>query len=266
MKKVYIFSIFVIIAVFISWQPAFAQIASTWLEKGDLLEEKGLHSEAAKAYTNAVEHDSDSAEAYLKRGIAFFSDKKSNCTEALSDFTMAIKLAPDNAEAYYRRGVVNYYMINNEQGRADMETAASLGHEGAREWLGLNRETIVMVKETPPKVKPAVYFDHDKFDIKPLYYKLLEEVGTALAGGSSQVSIVLSGHADSTGTEQYNDALSLERANAVKKYLVKHFNITSGRIAVTGYGEGDPTAANDTPEGRALNRRVEISGLEITGD
>lgn len=222
MKKIYVCLVF-IIAVFVSWQPVSAQTAATWIEKGNTLEERGIHTEAVKAYTKAIEHDPGCADAYLKRGTALFSDRKSNCTESLTDLTEAIKLAPENADAYYQRGIVNHYMINNEQARADMKTAAALGHKGAQEWLGLKTET-EQAEGTPLSVKPAVYFDHDKFNIKPSSHKLLKELGTALTEGSSRISIMLSGHADSTGTEKYNDTLSLKRANAVKEYLVKNFS------------------------------------------
>ncbi|MBW2630696.1 MAG: OmpA family protein [Deltaproteobacteria bacterium] len=264
MKKICI-CLVVVIAAFVSWQPVFAQTATMWIERGDTLEERGIHIEAVKAYTKAIEYDPGCAVAYLKRGTALFSERKSNCTESHADLTAAIKLAPENADAYYQRGIVNYYMINNEQGRSDMETAAALGHKGAMKWLASKTET-KQAEVTPLSVKPIVYFDHDKSDIKPFYHKLLEEIGTALTERSSRVSIMLSGHADSTGTKKYNNALSLERATAVKEYLVKNFNISSGRIAVTAYGEGMPVTSNSTLKGRALNRRVEITGIETTND
>jgi len=256
MKKIYVCLVF-IIAVCLSWQPVSAQTAATWIEKGNTLEERGIHTEAVKAYTKAIEHDPGCADAYLKRGTVLFSDRKSNCTESLTDLTEAIKLAPENADAYYQRGIVNNYMINNEQARADMKTAAALGHKGAQEWLGLKTET-EQAEGTPLSVKPAVYFDHDKFNIKPSSHKLLKELGTALPEGSSRIAIMLSGHADSTGTEKYNDTLSLKRATAVKEYLVKNFNLSPEKISVKAYGEGMPIGLNDTKEGRALNRRVDI--------
>ncbi len=256
MKKIYICLVF-IIAVFISWQPAFAQTAAIWIERGNILEERGTYTEAVNAYTKAIEYDPGCADAYLKRGTALFSEKKTNCAESLDDLTTAIKLAPKNADAYYQRGIINYYMINNEQARKDMETAAALGHKGAREWLASKTKT-KQTEGTPLNAKPAVYFDHDKSNIKPSYHKLLEEIGTALTEKSSQVSIVLSGHADSTGTEKHNDALSLKRANAVKEYLIKNFKISPKRITVKAYGESMPVTSNTTEKERALNRRVEI--------
>ena len=260
MKKISVCLVF-IIAVFISWEPAFAQTAATWIEKGNILEERETYTEAVKAYTKAIEYDPGCADAYLKRGTALFSEKKTNCTESLADLTKAIKLAPRNADAYYQRGIVNYYMINNEQGRKDMEAGAALGHKEAREWLASKTETETAGldnQQISPEIKPTVYFDHDKSNIKPSYHKLLQEIGTTLTERPSGVSILLSGHADSTGTDEYNQALSLKRANAVKRYLVKNFNISPEKIAVKAYGESMPVTSNSTLKGRALNRRVEI--------
>ena len=266
MKKIYFA---VIVAVFMLWQPACAQVAATWIEKGGILEKEEQYTEAVKAYTKAIERDPGCADAYLKRGLALFSERKTNCMESLTDLTAAIKFAPENAEAHYQRGIVNYYMINNEQGRKDMEAAAALGHKGAQKWLASKTET-KQVKATPLSVKSVVYFDHDRSDIKPFYHKLLEDVSIVLTRKHPRASIMLSGHADSTGTKEYNNTLSLKRSIAVKEYLVKNSNISPERITVRAYGESMPIASNDTREERAMNRRVEITGIEtannISGD
>jgi len=65
------------------------------------------------------------------------------------------------------------------------------------------------------------------------------------------------GHADSTGTDAYNQTLSEKRAAAVMKYLVDH-GIDKARLTAIGFGESRPVASNDTAEGQKLNRRVEI--------
>ena len=69
--------------------------------------------------------------------------------------------------------------------------------------------------------------------------------------------IIVEGHTDSRGSAAYNKRLSLKRAEAVKRYLVSQ-GIEADRIEVIGYGEEKPVADNSTPEGRQLNRRVEI--------
>jgi outer membrane protein OmpA-like peptidoglycan-associated protein len=65
------------------------------------------------------------------------------------------------------------------------------------------------------------------------------------------------GHTDSTGSDAVNDPLSLRRAESVRNYLSDR-GVGAGRIEVAGRGSREPVASNDTAEGRAKNRRVEI--------
>lgn len=71
--------------------------------------------------------------------------------------------------------------------------------------------------------------------------------------------IVVSGHTDNTGNPELNQTLSLKRAEAVRDWMRDTGDVPESCFAVQGYGAGRPAATNDTPEGRALNRRVEIS-------
>lgn len=71
--------------------------------------------------------------------------------------------------------------------------------------------------------------------------------------------IVVSGHTDNTGNPTLNQTLSLQRASAVRDWMRDTGDVPEICFAVQGYGESRPVATNDTPEGRALNRRVEIS-------
>ncbi|GAA5217669.1 hypothetical protein GCM10025776_23240 [Corallincola platygyrae] len=70
-------------------------------------------------------------------------------------------------------------------------------------------------------------------------------------------SVTVIGHTDSTGDENYNQDLSLRRANAVGDYLLS-IGVPEGRLRTLGRGEYDPIVSNDTPDGRAQNRRVEV--------
>ena len=72
-----------------------------------------------------------------------------------------------------------------------------------------------------------------------------------------KTAILIQGHTDSTGSEEYNEALSLRRAQAVENHLLMR-EVGPTRMEAVGYGEGYPVADNATPEGRALNRRVSI--------
>ena len=71
------------------------------------------------------------------------------------------------------------------------------------------------------------------------------------------VAVLVVGHTDAVGSEQYNQKLSVDRAEAVYRYLVNR-GINPSRLGVTGRGESSPVATNDTDTGRARNRRVEL--------
>jgi OOP family OmpA-OmpF porin len=71
------------------------------------------------------------------------------------------------------------------------------------------------------------------------------------------VSVLVEGHTDSTGSDAYNQALSQRRADSVRSYLVRK-GVPAERLTARGFGESNPVASNDTAEGRAMNRRVEL--------
>jgi len=103
----------------------------------------------------------------------------------------------------------------------------------------------------------GILFDVDKANLKEQYKSELAELSTILSK-YEDTNILLAGHTDSTGSEEYNLELSRERAQAVKDYLVAE-NVNAVRFSVQGYGESQPVASNDSVEGRAANRRVEVA-------
>lgn len=70
--------------------------------------------------------------------------------------------------------------------------------------------------------------------------------------------IVVEGHTDANGSDSQNLILSQDRADAVKQYLVNNFNVNPEKISSIGYGEARPVATNETAEGRARNRRIDL--------
>ncbi len=114
------------------------------------------------------------------------------------------------------------------------------------------------MKYEPSKVFTLnnVYFDVDKATIKPESYKQLDEL-VELMKLKKGMEIEIAGHTDNTGSKEHNLKLSQLRAEAVKNYLVKK-GISAKRIVAKGYGDTEPIATNDTPEGRAKNRRIEV--------
>ncbi len=102
-----------------------------------------------------------------------------------------------------------------------------------------------------------VLFDFDKSVVKPEAYPMLNEV-VEIIRENPGLHAILEGHTDSVGTNAYNQKLSERRADAVMQYVLQR-GIPADRLSSTGYGETKPRATNDTEEGRALNRRVEIT-------
>ncbi len=99
-------------------------------------------------------------------------------------------------------------------------------------------------------------FESDQSTIPAGAKPLLDDIATTLKN-FPEWHLRIVGHTDATGDPQPNEALSLERANAIKAALVE-LGIDAERLATAGAGENRPVAANNTPEGRALNRRVEL--------
>jgi OOP family OmpA-OmpF porin len=120
-------------------------------------------------------------------------------------------------------------------------------------------------KPAPEKPKPVaekvtfaadVLFDFDKSVIKPEGKSKLDDISNKVRGINLEVVIAI-GHADSIGSDAYNQRLSVRRAESVKAYLVSK-GIESNRVYTEGKGEKQPVADNKTRDGRAKNRRVEI--------
>ena len=146
----------------------------------------------------------------------------------------------------------NLWSKRMEEKRAAMERAT--------------KDTGIEVARTPnnePKVNvPSdISFDVGRADIKPDLRPVLDQFAQGL-DPTMRVRVV--GHTDSTGSDAINDPLSRQRALAVKQYLEDR-GIACSRIDAVGRGEHEPIADNNTAEGRARNRRVEIFLREPEG-
>lgn len=102
----------------------------------------------------------------------------------------------------------------------------------------------------------SVLFSTGKSQLLPIAKEKLNDVAKALSDQGYK-SILVEGHTDSQGSESDNESLSLKRAEAVADHLISQ-GIERAKVQAKGLGESRPVAPNDTPEGRANNRRVEI--------
>ena len=113
-------------------------------------------------------------------------------------------------------------------------------------------------------VRLNVEFEYNKDTVLAIYGDQLDAIAAAMKA-HDDIDLVLEGHTDSRGADQYNMSLSDRRAVAVKAKLVEDYGIPAARISAVGYGETRPIADNDSEEGRARNRRVvgEMSFSEV---
>ncbi|MGB5555645.1 MAG: OmpA family protein [Flavobacteriaceae bacterium] len=103
----------------------------------------------------------------------------------------------------------------------------------------------------------GVYFDTNKSNVKGAAITTLDKMANILKE-YPQTNILVVGHTDSAGPDDYNLQLSQQRAESVTNYLVSH-GIDKGRLTTEWYGETQPVADNATAEGKAKNRRVEMA-------
>ena len=101
-----------------------------------------------------------------------------------------------------------------------------------------------------------ILFDFDRATLKEESLKQLSYVVTLLRQ-NPDLNVEIQGHTDSQGSDEYNLDLSQQRAETVQAFALL-FGVEPGRLAAKGYGESVPVATNDTEEGRAKNRRVEL--------
>ncbi len=116
--------------------------------------------------------------------------------------------------------------------------------------LGLTR---ILVFEYAEKVS----FDTAKADLKPEAFEVLDKQGEILNKYFPAAAVYVCGYTDATGSDELNDKLSLDRAEAVAGYLAAR-GVDRTRLKTRGFGKEFEIAPNDTPEGRAENRRTEV--------
>jgi outer membrane protein OmpA-like peptidoglycan-associated protein len=103
----------------------------------------------------------------------------------------------------------------------------------------------------------GLLFDVDKWDLRDTSRENITKLANIL-NKYPDTNVLVEGHTDSTGPDDHNLTLSKQRAESVTSFMAQ-LNVSSRRFSMTGYGEAQPIATNETPEGRQQNRRVDVA-------
>jgi outer membrane protein OmpA-like peptidoglycan-associated protein len=114
------------------------------------------------------------------------------------------------------------------------------------------------LRVTKKAIVYGIYFDFDKDTIRPESDGVLKEIAKTMTDNPDWI-LKAEGHTDNIGTDAHNLDLSKRRAASVKQALVDRYHISADRLNTDGFGASRPVESNDTLEGRARNRRVELS-------
>lgn len=146
-------------------------------------------------------------------------------------------------------GSVGYYMDKQED---------KLRQQLQGSGVSVSREGDNIILNMPSNIT----FDTDSYNLKGQFMNTLDSVVLVLNEYKSTM-ITVTGHTDSTGSKEYNQNLSVQRALSVANYLASK-GVAQQRLAASGYGEAFPIASNETETGRAQNRRVELQLEPVT--
>ncbi len=109
---------------------------------------------------------------------------------------------------------------------------------------------------------PEFTFAFDQWSLSPKGREILSQIAEQLRQEGKWLVLRVDGHTDDVGSSRYNERLSLKRATSAATHLVLHAGIDPNRVFVKGFGESQPIVTNDSEEGRATNRRLELLILE----
>ena len=138
--------------------------------------------------------------------------------------------------------------VGNYMDRQEAELRRELASTGVR--VQRNGDTIRLI------MPGNITFATAQSDVRPEFYPTLNSVSKVI-DKYSNTRVLVEGHTDNVGADQYNLGLSIDRAESVGNYLAAQ-GVAVSRIDALGYGETTPIASNSTDDGRQQNRRVEI--------
>jgi outer membrane protein OmpA-like peptidoglycan-associated protein len=231
-----------------------------------------------QALAKAEQSFKESPDSYRTKDLAYVAERKIQMAEATASITVQndnektansdYRTAQGNALAQSKHDLNQTNKALDASQQSGKMTAAQLA-EAQKEKAAADQRAadamaalanLAAVKDEPRgmviTLSGSVLFASGKSDLLPAARSRLDQVAEVLLTDRDR-HLTIEGHTDSQGSEGYNMTLSQRRADAVRNYLIQR-DYQSDRIKATGVGEGQPIADNDSAEGRANNRRVEI--------
>jgi outer membrane protein OmpA-like peptidoglycan-associated protein len=152
---------------------------------------------------------------------------------------------------------------NDKDGVVDLEDMCPLdpGPKDGNPKGCPKKPSIVVVTTSQIKITQQIHFEFNKATIKADSFPILNAVAQVLKE-NPDITLEIGGHTDNIGGDGYNDKLSQERAESVRKYLIDKGGISGSRLTAKGYGQRKPIDTNANEAGRAKNRRVEFMRTE----
>lgn len=205
----------------------------------------------------------DDPDSYLTRDLSYVADRKSKLAGALA-VTFAENLATEKAKKDYE--VTQTEIIKNTSKKLSIEQQARIDAEKLAADAKAELIKLAAIKEEERglviTLSGSVLFASDQSTLLPAALDRLNKVADALLV-TKERNLTVEGFTDSQGSYDYNLVLSQSRADAVRSYLISR-GYPANLILAHGIGEDRPVANNNSAEGRANNRRVEIVIDQIT--
>jgi len=187
--------------------------------------------------------------------------------QVLRNYMNAVKNA--GGSVVYEEGCCNVYLKLEKDNRITWVRVKAYNEAGSYQvWIveeaAMEQDIVVdaasMISDINSQGRVAlygIYFDTNKSDIKPESEPTLKEIAKLLSENTS-LKLYVVGHTDNTGDYKYNMNLSESRAKAVVSVLVSKYNVDKSKLTPAGVGPLAPVSTNDTDDGKAKNRRVEL--------
>jgi len=237
-----------------------------------------LHT--AKESLDAAEQSfANEGDSQVTRDLSYTAERRTETAESRARAMQALSEKEQVISQMHAKTEVQAKMTAEQLARANQQLAnkdQALQAQGAQLQTEVQRRQeaekraaqaasdlakLAAVKQEPRgmviTLSGAVLFTSGKSDLLPAAQLKLNDVAKALIEQDPDSKMVVEGHTDSQGAAAANQELSQKRAQAVRDYLVSR-GIAGDRITAQGYGQTRPVGENNSPEGRANNRRVEI--------